>query len=63
MALSRHHDRADPCPLSGVERTLRGRAPMSAFDAERIFPVARTDLARFMACYRMSGARQSGPPP
>src|SRR6516165_10253546 len=30
MAQSGHHDRADPCLLLGVKRTLRGRTPMSA---------------------------------
>src|SRR5262249_5483369 len=32
LALSRHHDRADPCPLLEVKRTLRGHPQMSAFD-------------------------------
>jgi hypothetical protein len=32
---SRHHDRADSCPLSRVKRTSIGSLPMSAFDPKR----------------------------
>src|SRR5262249_52502134 len=35
LAQSGHHDRADPCPLSGVKRTLVGGAAMSANDPKR----------------------------
>jgi hypothetical protein len=37
LAQSGHHSRSDLCPLSGVKRTSRGRAPMSAFDPKRTF--------------------------
>src|SRR6516165_9180099 len=32
LAQSGHHDALNECPLSGVKRTLRGHALMSAFD-------------------------------
>src|SRR5262249_52052675 len=48
MAQSRHHDRAEPCPLSGVKRTLRGHAPMSAYDPSRTF-VGESSIHRWMA--------------
>jgi hypothetical protein len=35
MALSGHRTLADKCPLSGVKRTLLGRAAMSAYDPKR----------------------------
>jgi hypothetical protein len=35
LAQSGHHERADPCPLLGVKRTLVGRGAMSAFDPKR----------------------------
>src|SRR5262249_26406276 len=52
LAQSGHRDRANPCPLSGVKQTLRGRAPMSAFDPKRslmlvtkgIAPMPKSDI-------------------
>jgi hypothetical protein len=41
MALSGHHDRADPRPLSGVKRTSGGHAPMSALDPKRTLALAQ----------------------
>jgi len=35
LALSGHHDRAEPCPLLRVKRTSCGDAPMSAYDPKR----------------------------
>jgi hypothetical protein len=35
MAQSGHHDRAEPCPLLGVERTLQQLGEMSGFDPKR----------------------------
>jgi hypothetical protein len=37
LALSGHPKTLNQCPLSGVKRTLHGRAPMSAFDPKRTF--------------------------
>jgi hypothetical protein len=37
LAQSGHHDRAKPCPLLAVKRTLPKRPPMSAFDPKRTF--------------------------
>jgi len=37
MALNGHANALSRCPLSGVKRTLRGDAPMSAFDPMRTF--------------------------
>jgi hypothetical protein len=38
LALSGHHDRAEPCPLSGVKRTSRLQSAISAFDPKRMAP-------------------------
>src|SRR5262249_50732928 len=38
LAQSGHPDTLNQCPLLGVNRTLRGRTPMSAFDPKRAFP-------------------------
>ena len=35
LALSRHHDRVEPRPLSGVKRTSVGLSRMSAYDPKR----------------------------
>src|SRR6516165_6847417 len=35
LAQSGHHDRAKPCPLLGVKRTLHRALRMSAFDPKR----------------------------
>src|SRR6516225_5421723 len=39
LAQSGHSDCAQQCPLSGVKRTLRGRALMSAFDPKRTLKI------------------------
>jgi hypothetical protein len=35
LALSGHHDRANPCPLSGAKRTFLQLASMSVIDPKR----------------------------
>ena len=37
LAQSGHHNRANPCPLSGVKRTSLGHSEMSAFDPKQTF--------------------------
>jgi len=40
LSQSGHHDRAEPCPLSGVKRTSLGLSEMSAYDSKRTSLIA-----------------------
>src|SRR5262249_24102053 len=52
LALSGHHDPADPCPLSGVKRTSAEGVPMSAFDPKR---TSATRICRDAQCSPQHG--------